>query len=70
MTFTEAKTVIVPFGKYVGTEIDKIAYTDEGLLYLDWLHGVATYGRLKEALGVYFSDPSIKRELEEAINRR
>lgn len=29
----------MPFGKYRGQEINDLAQSDEGLLYLDWLRG-------------------------------
>lgn len=64
MTFREAQVVLVPFGKFQGIPIDKVAYTDDGLRYLDWLRGKDLYGRFKEALDTYLSDPTIARELE------
>jgi hypothetical protein len=66
VTFQEARDVLVPFGKFQGVPIDKVAYTDDGLRYLDWLRGKNLYGRFKEALDTYLTDPSIVRELESA----
>lgn len=68
MDFKTAKTFTMPFGKkYRDMAIDKIAETDEGLLWLDWARGVATSARVQEALDAYLDDPAIKEELGRAI---
>lgn len=69
MIFREAKKFRIPFGQYQGMKIDSIAETDSGLKYLDWLRGNVD-GRsklVKEALDSYFSDPTIKEELNRLI---
>lgn len=66
MTFKEASEFIMPIGQYKGRKLDSIASTDKGLQYLDWLYGQrqgCTYP-MDEALSVYMSDPTIKKELE------
>jgi uncharacterized protein (DUF3820 family) len=67
MTFAEAKNTIVPFGKEQGRTLDQVAMTDAGLRYLDWLSGQNLYGRFKEAIEAYLTDPSIARELEQIM---
>ncbi len=69
MTFAEAKTVLMPFGKHKGKTVDQIAETDQGLKYLDWLAGEEwVSGRIAQAVAIYLADPSIKRELESLQN--
>ena len=66
MTFSEAKAVTIPFPKsdHFGKTLDKIAETDKGLRYLDWLRGQKwTYGRLKVAIDTYLSDSAIVADL-------
>lgn len=68
MDFKTAKSVTMPFGKFKGLTLDKIAETDAGLKYLDWLAG---QNWLKEnlsvPLGVYLKDPAIAESLDRAI---
>jgi hypothetical protein len=71
MTFEEAKNTIVPFGDYLGLTIDQAATTDTGLLFLDRLRGSGRlYGKLKDAIEVYLSDPTIERELASILENR
>lgn len=64
MTFSDAKEIRMPFGKFKGTSLNKIAETDDGLLYLDWLRGEKIYDRrLRSAVEAYLDDPAIKAEL-------
>lgn len=71
MEWKEAATHPMPFGKYRGVKLDKIAETDEGLLYLDWLVGQPwVKGRLRLALGAYLADASIKTDLQAVLDRR
>ena len=66
--FEKAKEVVVPFGKYKGQTIDKIATEDRGLRWLDWLHGQEIKSpRLREALDVYLSDTAIQAELRAVL---
>lgn len=67
MTFAEAGNAILPFGKHQGESVDEAARTDDGLRYLDWLSGQNLYGKIREALDAYLSDPSIARELEQIL---
>lgn len=68
MLFDEAKRQIVFFGKYTGKTIDKIAETDEGLKYLDWIVGQDwLYDGTREAIKVYLADDTIKSELEKLL---
>lgn len=74
MPFDQAKKFVLTFGKFKhlpSTErtLDRIASTNAGLAYLDWLRGSLherclswqTYTR--DALDAYLSDPTIAREL-------
>lgn len=75
MPFHEAKNVRLTFGKKFAhipvkdRTLDRIAETDVGLNYLEWLRGKLAVSRqdwqqhLFEALEVYLSDPTIAREL-------
>ena len=67
MTFEEAKTYPMPWGKYKGRQLDAIAQDKEGLEYLDWLRGVrAEDGKddnIDRFIGVFLSDPSIRKEI-------
>jgi len=58
------------FGKYKGQTIDNVAETDEGLLYLDWLHDQTQPSELKQALTTYLTDPAIARDLEDLVKDR
>lgn len=76
MDIDQAKNVPILFGKYSGKTIDQIATDDEGLRYLDWLRGdmmnKTLYGSrvaFYEALCVYLDDPTISRELDDALGR-
>jgi len=68
MTFKEAKNFLMPIGIYAGKTIDKIAETNEGLKYLDWMREQNwIFGNLKIALDIYLKDPVIKSELDKII---
>lgn len=70
MIFSDAKNVVVPFGKFCGQTIDKIAETDEGLLWLDWLHGQEIRSpRLREAVTIYMADKTIAAEVQRLTRR-
>lgn len=62
--FEIAKNHVLTFGKYKGETIDKIAFTDEGLKYLDWVRGVKA-GEREDRIMIsrYLSDKSIAAEL-------
>lgn len=63
--FNRAAAFKMPFGKYKGQELDKIAMTDEGLRYLDWLYGsMDKPSPTMESLAAYLGDEGIQRELE------
>lgn len=66
MTFDEAKTFVMPFGKYKGKTLDEIAKTDEGLLYLDWAVCVSR-GLVLGALNAYLQDPVMEKEVRDAM---
>lgn len=70
--FKAAQKFVLRFGKkYNGLNLDKIAETDEGLLYLDWLRGQEWVREpLKGHLTAYMTDPTIKKELEAADAKR
>jgi uncharacterized protein (DUF3820 family) len=71
MTYNEAKVYKMPLGKHRGKALDKIAESDEGLLYLDWLVGQDwVRGPLREALHVYLGDPVIALEVQRAMQDR
>jgi hypothetical protein len=68
MTFDQACKWVMPDGKYVGQALDKIAGTDQGLKYLDWMRGQGwCRGFRKEAIETYLNEPAIARELEQLL---
>ena len=68
MTFEEARKFVLPFGKHKGKTLDAVASTDSGLRYLDWLYGQEWIRReMADALAAFLSEPSIAKELEEAL---
>lgn len=64
MTFEDAQNFKMPFGKYKGKTLDEIATSDEGLRYIDWMHGEFEVGSVARAVDAYCSDPSIAKEIE------
>lgn len=58
----------MPFGKYKGMPIDRVAKTDNGLRYLDWLYGAKwlpkDYPKVFEAVSAYLKDPTIQKEVD------
>jgi hypothetical protein len=71
MNFDQARKWVMPGGKYAGQALDRIAGTDQGLLYLDWMRGQTwCRGDRKEALDTYLGEPAIARELEQLIEDR
>lgn len=71
MTFEQAKQFRMTMGKHKGKTIDSVAYTDEGLRYLDWLFGqmvddppTGVHALTFEALRAYLNDEAIKKELD------
>lgn len=73
LTFTQASTFVMPFGKHRGKSLDQIASTDEGLRYLDWLRGESGEQDQRPAarhIRAYLDDVSIQRELDLAVQRR
>lgn len=62
-----AQKYVLKFGTHRDKPIDVAAETDDGLLYLDWLNGQPWVKEpLKTHLRNYLTDPTIKKELEEA----
>jgi hypothetical protein len=69
--YDKAAATVIPFGKHIGKTIDKIAETDDGLMYLDWARGAWTNKPdLLRALTAYLGDPAIKADLEKVIANR
>lgn len=63
-----ASQFILPFGQHKGKKIDKVAETDDGLLYLDWLNGQNyVNGDLKLAIETYLTDPAIAKDLANLV---
>jgi len=63
--FKLAQKYVIRFGKYEGQNLDKIAETDEGLKYLDWLNDQSWLKQpLETHLRNYMADPTIQKELE------
>lgn len=64
MKFKDAANFVMPFGIHKDKKFDKIAETDSGLKYLDWLSGRDNiYGNLRDALTAYLSDKHIAKDL-------
>lgn len=66
MTFKDAQSFTMPFGKYKGRKLEAIAVDDVGLQYLDWLRGERKDdgSPLNVALAAYLDDPAIQQELK------
>lgn len=64
--FEVAKDFIVPWGKYAGQTLDKIAHTDEGLRYIaeflasDDIRDI----KVRKAAQAYINEPTIWKEYE------
>lgn len=74
ITYVQAASYILSFGKYKGLSIDTIAQADEGLQYLDYMRG-----QLEEAssnrqelpyIVAYLSDDTIRADVEEMVRKR
>lgn len=75
--FRAAAAHVLPFGKFSGNTIDRVAESDAGLLYLDWMRGELVAGRLVarqseqpaliNALAVYLEDPAIAGDLAKLV---
>lgn len=72
MTFDQAKLQCVPFGKFKGQSIDKVASTSRGLMYLDWMMSLKDLreGPFKDALNTYMRDEGIQKEVQQAMQDR
>lgn len=72
MAFGDAKNTVIRFGKqYKFMTIDKIAESDAGLLWLDWLRGQDwVYAPLSTALEVYLTDKGIAADLKKLVDRK
>lgn len=67
-TFDTAASFIIPLGRYKGKTLDEVAYTDEGLLYLDYMRGkLDSWSTARKALDAYLDDPVIVQELSNLI---
>ncbi len=83
-SFPDSKHTHIPFGKYAGREIDSIALTDDGLLYLDWLRSAMEHNKfvrpsrmsqedeatIYRALVVYLDDSVISADLDKLAKGR
>ena len=70
MKFEYVRNYVMPFGDYKDQKLDTIAESNQGLRYLDWLSGQSFLREpLKTALLSYLSDPSIKSEVQKALDR-
>ena len=59
---------VFTFGKYSGQSIDKIASSDEGLLYLDWFVGIARAPHIKSKLQEFLKQPEIQHRLNVLVD--
>ena len=65
MTYDQAKEFRMPYGKHKGKTLDEIAQTDDGLSYLDYMHGEIENGSdVARALSAYCTDPTIAKEID------
>lgn len=66
--FKAAQQFVIRFGEHYGKTLDKIAESDKGLKYLDWLRGQAWLNDpLKSHVLNYLNDPTIRTELEKIL---
>lgn len=64
--FRAAQAIKLPFGRYKGKTLEKIAETDDGLLYLDWVSEQSwLQDPTKKHILNYLADPTIAKELGE-----
>lgn len=71
MTFNDARTFPVPFGKYKGKQLQEVGQSDSGLLYLDWMLGLDNlYDKTKDALSAYLLEPEIEKRVRAAMDRK
>jgi hypothetical protein len=70
-TFAQARDFVLPYGTHKGKTLDKVAETDSGLRYLDWLFGEieAEDSAVRDALGVYLTDSAIASEVKRIARR-
>ena len=61
----------MPFGKYQGQTLEKIATSDPaGVGYLDWMSENKLTGEIKEALEVFLAIPWVKELVERSVEKR
>lgn len=64
MTQTEAKSTLLPFGKYQGQSIGRVGRTDDGLEYLSWMDTLEiTSPKFREALTLFMNLGQTKKRL-------
>lgn len=69
--FTEARTFVLTFGQHQGKPLDKIAESDAGLLYLDWMRGALRLDyHTRNAVCSYLDDETIAKDLAELVERK
>lgn len=70
-TFAQARDFVMPYGAHKGKTVDKVAETDAGLRYLDWLFGEIENDDsvVRDALGVYLADPAIAADVAKVVRR-
>lgn len=68
--FSQAADFVLTFGKHQGKTIDKVAHTDEGLLYIDFLSGLKLDFHTKNAVCTYLDEPAIAKDLAALLEAR
>lgn len=63
MTFDEAESTVMPFGKHKGLTFGEIL--DEDPSYLVWMEAEITWNseRLEEAFTIFMSEPSVQADI-------
>lgn len=69
--FAEARVYVMPFGMFKDRQLDDIATTDRGLLWLDWARGACALDyHTRNAVCSYLNDPTIAKDLAELLERK
>lgn len=63
MTFDDARSFVMPWGKFRGKTLHELWQSGQGLDYLCWLDSEIKTGIVRIAMDAFLADPSIKAHL-------